>query len=241
MLARMQRRLQSLMDPKLAAADAAMFGALHAKGLTYLTPVRAAVLVDELARAAGAGAPGAVLEFGVAGGGSAVLLAQHARRLGRPFMGFDLFGQIPPPGPNDPPEAHQRHAEIRAGKSQGLNGAGYYGYETDLRGKVSALLASHGAPVDGTGVSLVQGLFEETVPSRLPGQVAFAHVDCDWYDPVKLCLAELAPRMAKGAVLVLDDYADWEGCRRAADEFLAANPAFRMTRRTPNAVIRRAA
>ena len=36
-------------------------------------------------------------------------------------MGFDLFGQIPPPGPNDPPEAHERHAAIREGRSEALD------------------------------------------------------------------------------------------------------------------------
>ena len=54
-------------------------------------------------------------------------------------------------------------------------------------------------------------------------------------------LAELAPRMGKGAAIVLDDYADWEGCRTAADEFLAANKKFELVRTAPNALIRRVA
>ena len=166
---------------------------------------------------------------------------RRARAQARHFMGFDLFGQIPPPGPNDPPEAHERHAAIREGRSEGLNGATYYGYEADLYGKVSALMGRFGVAPDGNAIVLVKGLFEDTVPGGLPDAVALAHVDCDWYEPVKLCLAELAPRMGKGAAIVLDDYADWEGCRTAADEFLAANKKFELVRTAPNALIRRVA
>lgn len=239
MLSRVKRRVRDLLAPRLEAADAALVARIRAENLTYMEPPRFATLARELDRIAGAGVPGAVLEFGVAAGGSAVFLAARAGRLGRAFMGFDLFGMIPPPGPSDPPEAHARHAEIRAGKSQGINGTGYYGYETDLQAKVAALLGRYGTPVDGEKVALVPGLFEDTVPHRLPEQVAFAHIDCDWHDPVALCLASLAPRMPPGAALVLDDYADWEGCRRATDAFLAASPAFTMVARAPNAVIRR--
>jgi O-methyltransferase len=240
-LQQIKRRLSRLVAPKLAGADRTLFDTMRTGGLTYLTEERFLTLGRELDRAAAAKVPGAVLEFGVAAGGSAVFLARRALAQGRTFVGYDLFGQIPPPGPDDPPEAHERHRIIREGKSEGLAGAKYYGYEEDLFGKVSALLASHGAPVDGARVTLVKGLFQDTVPGRLPDPVVLAHVDCDWYEPVQLCLAELAPRMRVGAAVVLDDYADWEGCRRAADEFLACNPNFAMTQREPNAVIRRQA
>lgn len=239
MLNRVRKQVRELLAPGLGAADKALVSRIRAENLTYMEAPRFGTLARELDRIGKAGVPGAVLEFGVAGGGSAVFLAARAAAQARAFMGFDLFGMIPPPGPNDPPEAHARHAEIRAGQSKGINGATYYGYETDLQAKVAGVLARHGTPVDGTRVILVPGLFEDTVPHRLPDQVAFAHIDCDWHDPVALCLASLAPRMAPGAALVLDDYADWEGCRRAADAFLAASPAFSLVAREPNAVIRR--
>lgn len=237
----LRRRVSRLFERHLSGDDAALFRTVRGEGLTYLPEGRFLTLADELDRLGREKVPGVVLEFGVANGGSAVFLARRARAQARHFMGFDLFGQIPPPGPNDPPEAHERHAAIREGRSEGLNGATYYGYEADLYGKVSALMGRFGVAPDGNAIVLVKGLFEDTVPGGLPDAVALAHVDCDWYEPVKLCLAELAPRMGKGAAIVLDDYADWEGCRTAADEFLAANKKFELARTAPNALIRRVA
>lgn len=233
-------RLTRLFISGLPAADRALIARLRAEGLTYLADARFATMARELRRIDAAGVAGEVLEFGVAGGGSAVFLARHARPARR-FMGFDLFGQIPPPGPQDPPEAHARHAEIAAGRSQGLNGKPYYGYVEDLLGQVTRVLDQNGVTVDGQAVALVPGLFEDTVPGHLPERIALAHVDCDWFDPVLRCLHGVAPRMQPGAAVVLDDYSDWEGCRRAADQFLAENKQFRLIQTRPNAVLLRVA
>ena len=70
-------------------------------------------------------------------------------------------------------------------------------------------------------------------------EIAFAHIDCDWYDPVKLCLARIVPRLSAGAYVVLDDYNDYGGCRRAVDEFLQAGPGVDIVAREPNFVFRR--
>jgi asparagine synthase (glutamine-hydrolysing) len=45
-------------------------------------------------------------------------------------------------------------------------------------------------------------------------------VDVDWYSPVKTCLKHIVPQISPGGMLVLDDYQDWGGCRKAVDEFL---------------------
>jgi asparagine synthase (glutamine-hydrolysing) len=39
--------------------------------------------------------------------------------------------------------------------------------------------------------------------------------------------------------MILDDYNDYGGCRKAADEFLAAHRQFTLVRTSPHAVIRR--
>jgi len=44
--------------------------------------------------------------------------------------------------------------------------------------------------------------------------------DVDWYDPVKTCLDRIWPHLIVGGVIILDDYQDWGGCRKATDEFL---------------------
>jgi O-methyltransferase len=196
--------------------------------LTYLTPDKLnrleATLRDTLRR----NVPGDVLEFGVALGGSAVLLAKQANAAGRRFAGFDVFAMIPPPtSDKDDDKSKQRYETISSGQSKGIGGDSYYGYRQDLYGDVIATFERHGLTVDGQHIALVKGLFEDTWPTAGPQSVAFAHIDCDWYDPVKFCLAAVAQRLSTGGVMMLDDYNDYGGCKTAADEFIAANPGFR--------------
>ncbi|KAA5609792.1 TylF/MycF/NovP-related O-methyltransferase [Rhodovastum atsumiense] len=207
-------------------------------GLTYLSAERLLRIRQELKRLQRDNVPGEALEFGVALGGSAIMIARHVRGQRR-FLGYDVFGLIPPPGAKDPQAAHQRYAEITSGHSAGIGGQLYYGYRNDLMGEVSGRLASFGVPVDGHSVTLVQGRFEETVPATLPDQVAFAHIDCDWHDPVAHILASLLPRLSPGAAIVIDDYEDYGGCRSATDAFLAAHPEMEMMATSPNALLRR--
>jgi hypothetical protein len=79
--------------------------------------------------------------------------------------------------------------------------------------------------------------FEDTLHPQT--DIAFAHIDCDWYDPVRLCLERIVPRLSAGAYVVLDDYNDYGGCRRAVDEFLEAGPDVDIVAREPNFVFRR--
>ena len=156
------------------------------------------------------------------------MIAQHARAGGREFHGFDVFGMIPPPASDKDDEASKRrYAEIAAGKSKGIGGKTYYGYIPDLIEVVSASFARHGVPVDGARVVLHKGLFEETMPTGLAESVAFAHVDCDWHDPVRFCLTFLADRIAPGGAILVDDFHNYGGSRTATEEFLCERQDFR--------------
>jgi O-methyltransferase len=207
--------------------------------LTYLAPARLTRLERALSSVIAEKVSGDVLEFGVALGGSAVLLAKHATRAGKRFAGFDVFAMIPPPASEkDDAKSKERYAVIASGKSSGIAGDSYYGYRDDLLCDVSRSLAEHGVEVDGDKVMLVKGLFEETWPNYKTSGVCFAHIDCDWYDPVKFCLDAMRNKLSTGGIIVLDDYHDYGGCRTATDEFLAANPSFRFED-GPNPIIRR--
>lgn len=170
--------------------------------------------------------PGDILEFGVALGGSAIVLAAHARE-GRRFHGFDVFGMIPPPtSEKDDQKSKERYETIASGQSVGIGGDAYYGYKDNLFEEVKASFARHGRPVDGDAVQLHKGLFEETWPRISIDEIAFAHIDCDWYDPVVYCLTAVADKLSVGGVLLIDDYNDYGGARTAVDEFLARRPDF---------------
>jgi len=78
-----------------------------------------------------------------------------------------------------------------------------------------------------------QGWFEDTLPTQLPEQIAFAHLDGDLYDSIRVSLEYVYPKLSKGAVCLVDDYSDpavfdsvneCPGVKKACDEFLLDKP-----------------
>lgn len=221
----LKRRAAHWLD-KMRLSDTAR--QIREQRLTYL-PVRKLVRIEAaLAEIRRRNVQGDIVEFGVALGGSAILLAREAMMRSR-FFGLDVFAMIPPPqSDKDDAKSKHRYRTIASGNARGLGGDPYYGYRDDLYDHVSAQLARFGAPVDGRQIHLVKGLFQDTLPVLDINRIAFAHIDCDWYDPVRYCLAETAQRLSPGGLIVIDDYNDYEGCRTAVDEFLRLRPDFRM-------------
>ncbi len=207
--------------------------------LTYLSPARLRRLESALQQIKARNIPGDIVEFGIALGGSTIILAKAASANGRNFHGFDVFGMIPAPtSEKDDAKAKQRYETIASGKSEGLGGEEYYGYRPDLYGDVCRSLARHGVEVDGSTVALHKGLFEDTVPNAPIGTISLAHIDCDWYDPVLYCLTAVADRISPGGMIIIDDYNDYSGCRAATDEFVRRRPDFRFES-GENVVLRR--
>lgn len=201
--------------------DLQLIAQVRQRNLTYLDPC-ALLDLARAARAVGQGrVPGAIIEAGCALGGSAVVLG-YCKPRQAPLYLYDVFGMIPPPTEQDGADIHARYQEIKDGKSSGLGGERYYGYEPELLAKVQGNLEAFGLDLAGDQIQLVQGLFEETISDDFP--VALAHVDCDWYQSVLTCLERLWPRLVPGGVLVLDDYYQWSGCCRAVGRFLAGLP-----------------
>jgi hypothetical protein len=174
-------------------------------------------VVDQLRRKK---VPGIYIEAGVALGGSAIVIAKMKPRQA-PLYLYDVYGLIPEPSVRDESDAHKRYAEISGGKSKGLSGDTYYGYQTDLKDKVKGNLQRYGLMPESNNIHLIEGLFENTL--KIQESVAFAHIDCDWYDSVQICIDEIAPRISKGGVMVFDDYSSYDGCKKAVDQFLAEN------------------
>jgi asparagine synthase (glutamine-hydrolysing) len=163
--------------------------------------------------------PGIVVEVGVALGGSSILLTS-IKEIERPLFLYDTFEMIPPPGDMDGEDAHQRYRVIQSGQAQGLvPGEKYYGYIENLFERVKSSFKDFGFPVEANNVVLIKGLVEETISIEQP--IALAHVDCDWYSPVKSSLIHIIPRLSIGGRIIVDDYYHWSGARRAVDELFA--------------------
>ena len=158
---------------------------------------------------------GDFLECGAALGGSAAVICARLPP-GRTLHVYDVFSAIPAPSSDkDGASATKRYEAIASGRSEGIGGDPYYGYLPDLEARVASLLAE---VCTGGATQLHRGLFESIL--RPEGPVAFAHLDCDWYEPVRTCLERIYPHLETGGYLVCDDYHNFEGARAAVDEFL---------------------
>ena len=76
-------------------------------------------------------------------------------------------------------------------------------------------------------VELVVGLFEDTLPTFVdthPGPIRILHVDCDLYSSAKTIFKFAGHKIAKGTVIMFDEYFNYPGWRlhefRAFQEFI---------------------
>jgi hypothetical protein len=87
---------------------------------------------------------------------------------------------------------------------------------------------SRDVPEVRPNVSLVVGLFEDTLPGFLaqhPGDMSLLHIDCDLFSSTRTVLRACAPRIRAGTVIVFDEYFNYPGWRghefRAFHDFIA--------------------
>lgn len=149
--------------------------------------------------------PGAIVECGSWNGGSSAMMAAAMVEEGRfrDIWLFDSFRGLPPPTERDPVAARRGY---RSGWCTG-----------------SPLLARSicrriGIPKGR--LHLVEGWFTEAFRRRPAGPIALLHIDCDWYESVKLCLETFYDALSPRAVIIVDDYHAFEGARQATEEFL---------------------
>ncbi|MBX3055633.1 MAG: class I SAM-dependent methyltransferase [Anaerolineae bacterium] len=192
------------------------------EGLTYLEPAALVDLYTRVKMVEDQELAGIMIEAGCALGGSAIVMTA-AKQSNRPFFLYDTFEMIPPPSTQDGEDAHQRYNVIVSGQAGGLKGKSYYGYQENLLTQVTQTFVHYGFPLEQHHLHFIKGLYEETLVVSQP--VALAHIDCDWYDSVMTCLQQITPNLVPGGVLIIDDYADWSGCRRAVDTYFASRQA----------------
>lgn len=215
-LRKLVERPRSSLD-QMRPGDRELIRQIQSRKLTYLSERKLRRLSESCRAIEAEGLQGMFVEAGCALGGSSILMAS-IKSDNRPFWIYDVFGMIPPPTREDTQDVHDRYRTIVEGRAVGIEQDRYYGYEPDLYRIVQNNLASFGIDCDSRNVTLIKGLLQKTM--IVDGPVALAHVDVDWYDPVRTCLERLWAHVVVGGSVILDDYHDWGGCRKAADEFL---------------------
>jgi hypothetical protein len=97
------------------------------------------------------------------------------------------------------------------------------------------------AGVSLSNVKFIRGRVEDTLldDRNIPESISVLRLDTDWYESTKLELDVLWPRLAKGGVLLLDDYGHWNGAKKAVDEFFQdSRPFFSYTDYTGRVAIK---
>jgi len=176
------------------------------------------------------GVPGDFVEIGVHRGGTAGVLAHLLKREPRTLHLFDRWGDLPEPTAEDAFTADEYRKDRIPEKLADLVSG------PPLPDTKQLLHDVLGFPIDRT--RYYQGWFSETFPAYDGGKIAFASVDCDYYESVRDALDFLAPLLSSGATIVLDDYGTWPGARAAADEWLGPRKADLYVMPTGPAVIR---
>ena len=74
-------------------------------------------------------------------------------------------------------------------------------------------------------IKVIPGYFPETTAKIPEESFAFVHLDADLYQPTLTGLRYFYPKLAKGGVIIVHDYNhNWEGVRKAVDEFRETIP-----------------
>jgi O-methyltransferase len=137
--------------------------------------------------------PGCFVELGVYQGGTAFQLAMIAGFQNRDLILFDTFKGIPEESEHD-----NYH------KTGDFN-------DTSLEAVKAAI----------PGAIFYVGVFPATMPDPWPhGRIAFAHIDCDQYESTKAAIDCFWPLMARGGVMLFDDYgvSTTKGATKAVDD-----------------------
>ena len=190
--------------------------------LTMTGPSRIVALVEAVRHCVRAGVPGAFAECGVWRGGSVLAMIATLQELGvedRPIYLYDTFEGMTEPTEHDTSPYHPPATELWRESSGNPWGEILFDGQTNSEPAVRAALEGTGYPM--SLVELVRGPVEQTLPGAAPDGLALLRLDTDWYESTLHELRHLFPRLARGGVLIVDDYGHWEGCRRAVDEYFS--------------------
>ena len=168
---------------------------------------------------------GDFVECGVGAGGNfgcvAAGILQKELNTKRMFIGFDSFEGIQMAGKKDTLQAGIGYIthDVNVPSEELLKTTGITAHSKQY---VKNNLIEWGIP-EGN-ILLIEGWLQNTLPKVLNDikKIAILRLDMDIYEPTKLALDLLYPKVSSGGVIILDDY-QLDGCRVALEEYLLEN------------------
>jgi len=72
-------------------------------------------------------------------------------------------------------------------------------------------------------IHYVKGMVEDTIPKIISQKIALLYFNICFYESTLHALKYLFPLLVPGGVIIIGDYGDWEGTRKAVDEYIEIN------------------
>ncbi len=190
------------------------------QAVTMTSPERIFALINAVEYVCKNNIPGDFVECGVWKGGSSAAIAQalvYLNNTHRTLWMYDTFDGMSQPTDSDVDCHGQTAGQLL--QQQDIAQSDSVWCRSPLE-EVKATMEATGYSQDR--IRFVQGRVEDTLPQRSPEKIALLRLDTDWYESTKCELEILFPKMPAGGVLIVDDYGHWKGCRKAVDEYFAA-------------------
>lgn len=179
--------------------------ATHALISDQVSPREVSIILTHLDTLIHRGCRGSVVEFGCFSGTTSLFIRRllDERMHNAPFHVYDSFEGLPEKTINDMSVAGDqfRAGELHATKKQFL----YNFYKAGLVPPV-----------------VHKAWFRDLSVDDVPDDIMFAFLDGDYYESIRDSLRIITPKLAAGAVVIVDDYANeaLPGAARAVDEWI---------------------
>jgi O-methyltransferase len=186
---------------------------------TMTSPERLHALIQAIRYVQAASIDGAIVECGVWRGGSmmaAALTLAESGDFSRELYLFDTFDGMTEPTAQDVAIDGQTASSLLESHAKTATDSVWCYANVD---QVKKGMASTGYRPEA--IRYVAGKVEDTIPHMAPSSISVLRLDTDWYESTLHSLQHLFPLLAKGGVLIIDDYGHWQGARKAVDEYFA--------------------
>ncbi len=188
---------------------------------TMTSPERIFSLCDAVRYICENNIEGDIVECGVWKGGSMMAIADTLLQLGnssRNLHLFDTFEGMSTPSENDIDiDGISAESLLKISDKKQENSVWCHAGLATVKESIGTI----GYPENR--VHFIKGLVEQTIPEYAPEKIALLRLDTDWYESTRHEMEHLFPRLAKGGILIIDDYGHWQGARKAVDEYIRSH------------------
>lgn len=157
---------------------------------------------------------------------------------------YDSFAGLPDKTPEDSSGAGQnfQKGELLVSKREVVEKLRKHGLKTASHLNPGNCSSQATSPDSNASTVIVKkAWFDDLTPQDLPEVIAFAFLDGDLYESIRVSLKLVVPRLSEQGIIIVHDYNNPElpGSARAVDEFLRSHSEFRLQVRHTLAIMTR--